>query len=600
MNPGIVWQWIENHVILAAFLGLLLLVRYLFCRRNMAEERCRLWYLYLAALLFPFLPVQRLSGWYPWQEFLGGQAGGPGGATSIGGVEAAGGLSDDYAVSVRSGGLPDWDRVVFALWIAGLAVSLALVCREQLRLHKILASAREVRDGKMREMFSCCRRQTGAERRVLLVSSSQVKSPFTAGLLRPKVLLPEGLERKIGQEDLKYVLLHELEHCAHRDLLTLFCMGIFRVLYWYQPLVKWGLKQFRRDMETACDARVLKQLPEEAGMEYGYTLLKLAERFNGNILQAAADWGGPAKQIRERTLQIAGYRRKSRADKRKGCLMLLFLTACLAAALPWLADGETAAAGPEVPGKISGVIQEEKQWEDAFEGQEGSFVLYHLQSGQCQVYNQALGRTRVSPDSTYKIYSALLALEEGHISGDNSLRRWDGTEQPFARWERDQDLNSAMADSVNWYFQRLDGQAGMVRLEEFLQELGYGNQDLSGGVQSSWLESSLKISPLEQAALLGMVFSREAEIQPEHVRTLKNALCLQKNGELALYGKTGTGRVDGKDIRGWFAGMLEAGEEQIVFVSYIQGRDGCTGGQAAEIAERILQEEGFAVSLDDV
>ena len=60
--------------------------------------------------------------------------------------------------------------------------------------------------------------------------------------------------------------------------------------------------------------------------------------------------------------------------------MLLFLTACLAAALPWLADGETAAAGPEAPGEISGVIQEEKQWEDAFEGQEGSFVLYHPQS----------------------------------------------------------------------------------------------------------------------------------------------------------------------------------------------------------------------------
>ena len=58
--------------------------------------------------------------------------------------------------------------------------------------------------------------------------------------------------------------------------------------------------------------------------------------------------------------------------------------------------------------------------------------------------------------------------------------------------------------------------------------------------------------------------------------------------------------MDGKDIRGWFAGMLEAGEEQIVFVSYIQGRAGCTGGQAAEIAERILQEEALAVSLDDV
>ena len=62
---------------------------------------------------------------------------------------------------------------------------------------------------------------------------------------------------------------------------------------------------------------------------------------------------------------------------------------------------------------------------------------------------------RISPDSTYKIYDALFALEEGIITPDNSFVAWDGQENPFAAWNTDQTLSSAMASSVNWYFQTM-------------------------------------------------------------------------------------------------------------------------------------------------
>ena len=68
--------------------------------------------------------------------------------------------------------------------------------------------------------------------------------------------------------------------------------------------------------------------------------------------------------------------------------------------------------------------------------------------------------TRVSPNSTYKIYDALLGLESGIITPEHSTFTWNGEPYPFHSWEADQDLTSAIHNSVNWYFQAIDSQAG--------------------------------------------------------------------------------------------------------------------------------------------
>lgn len=63
---------------------------------------------------------------------------------------------------------------------------------------------------------------------------------------------------------------------------------------------------------------------------------------------------------------------------------------------------------------------------------------------------------RFSPDSTYKIYDALLGLEKGVITPKDSYIPWNGETYPFEAWNAGQTLQSAMRSSVNWYFQSID------------------------------------------------------------------------------------------------------------------------------------------------
>ena len=56
-----------------------------------------------------------------------------------------------------------------------------------------------------------------------------------------------------------------------------------------------------------------------------------------------------------------------------------------------------------------------------FEQHDGSFVLYNLNSDQWSLYNMDMATTRTAPNSTYKIYDALFALEEDLITPEYSL-----------------------------------------------------------------------------------------------------------------------------------------------------------------------------------
>ena len=58
-----------------------------------------------------------------------------------------------------------------------------------------------------------------------------------------------------------------------------------------------------------------------------------------------------------------------------------------------------------------------------------------------------------------------------------------------------------MNSSVNWYFQALDAKLGKSNLQSYIEQIGYGNQNINGELSSYWMESSLKISPIEQVEL---------------------------------------------------------------------------------------------------
>lgn len=230
---------------------------------------------------------------------------------------------------------------------------------------------------------------------------------------------------------------------------------------------------------------------------------------------------------------------------------------------------------------------------DYFDGVEGSFVLYNSNSDTWDIYNEELGTKRFSPDSTYKIYSALFALENQMITPSSSALKWDGQQYPFPEWNQDQTLASAMYHSVNWYFQELDRQADFDALKDFYQKIDYGNHDLSGGLPEFWMESSLKISALEQVELLKKLYTNEFHFDNANVQAVKDSLTLSVSGQAVLSGKTGTGVVNGKNINGWLIGYVETISNTWFFATNIQGSDHADSTRASEITLSILSDKGI-------
>jgi len=150
-----------------------------------------------------------------------------------------------------------------------------------------------------------------------------------------------------------------------------------------------------------------------------------------------------------------------------------------------------------------------------------------------------------------------------------------------------------MQDSVNWYFQELDKRAGTEAMKEFYAGLGYGNQDFSNDSSSLWLGSSLKISAIEQVELLRKLYHNEYHFSPENIQAVQNSIKLEEKPGGTLYGKTGTGNIDGENRNGWFIGYVETAQNTYFFATNIHSEANAGGQAASSITLEILREWGI-------
>ena len=96
------------------------------------------------------------------------------------------------------------------------------------------------------------------------------------------------------------------------------------------------------------------------------------------------------------------------------------------------------------------IIQiEETEWSGYFDGINGAAVIYDPSENCYQIYNQELALTRRSPCSTFKIISSLIALENGIIEPDNSIRTWSGEIFWNEDWNKDIDFCVYLGETDN-------------------------------------------------------------------------------------------------------------------------------------------------------
>lgn len=241
-------------------------------------------------------------------------------------------------------------------------------------------------------------------------------------------------------------------------------------------------------------------------------------------------------------------------------------------------------------------VTERGDLEKYFEGFNGTFVLYDQENDKYIVYNELRSNQRLTPCSTFKIYNSLIGLESGVLDREDvfTLYKWDGTNYNFPYWNHDHTLASATQESVVWYFKRLAANIGQERMQEYIDKIGYGNQDISGGLTNFWLGSSLTISAREQVDLLNKVLAGETVFSPDVVEIVKKNITQSERNGVRFMGKTGSRmELDGRWTLGWFVGAVEKDGKRYIFATNIEGRDGAIGGKAREITKVVLAELGI-------
>jgi len=239
-----------------------------------------------------------------------------------------------------------------------------------------------------------------------------------------------------------------------------------------------------------------------------------------------------------------------------------------------------------VPSSASDAWQERPDWAAFFTeaGVDGTIVVVDERSGAHWVHDSERASSRYVPASTFKIPHTLFALDAGVMRDEFQVFKWDGEVRSIDSWNRDQDLRSSMRNSVVWVYQQTARAIGEEAERRYLEKIGYGNADPSGGVDRFWLEGPLRISAFEQVDFLQRLYRNALPFRLEHQRLVKDLIIVEAGRDWILRAKTGW-QASMEPQVGWWVGWVEQPDGAVFFALNIE-----MPGQAADLPKR----EGIA------
>lgn len=582
------------NILICGIISILLLIKRVLKNSLSSRMQYNLWFPLLGLLTVPFLPFRlfKLPQILFWLKNLS--------ISPVSKPETAAGKIvnispmnnnnwlEDFTLSVNTKMPSIIGYLLLAAWISGITAMLISVIISSLRLHTLKETALPLQSPAIHKLYNRCLNETNISKKIPIFSTAFLKSPVIVGFFKPCIYLPIHLISDDNETDIRYMLLHELQHYKHKDGIANYLMNLARIVYWFNPLVRHALKEMRSDREIACDTSVLKILEPDEFTAYGNTLINFAEKISLTPFPFASGISENMKQMKRRIMNIASYESPTFQKKLKSITAFLLTSVLLFGFAPFVST--YAADEHRCQWNASSKNCSTINLTSYFGEYDGSFVLYDLKNDTWKIHNIERAVLRTAPNSTYKIYDALFGLENGIITPENSIIKWNGNTYPFKAWNSDQTLQSAMSASVNWYFQSIDEQLGAASIKDYLHKIGYGNENLSGDLSSYWIESSLKISPIEQVELLTKLQDNSLRFALKNRNAVKDSIHISSSDMGNFYGKTGTGRTNGQDVNGWFIGFVENADNTYFFAANINAKNHADGSTAAEITLSILSD----------
>ncbi|WP_145382602.1 beta-lactam sensor/signal transducer BlaR1 [Staphylococcus epidermidis] len=563
---------------------LLLFFRYILKRYFNYMLNYKVWYLTLLAGLIPFIPIKfsffkfnNLNNQEPTVESNSHNLN-----PNINTTKPV----HEFTTDIHKFNWDSIDNICTVIWIV-LVIILSFKFLNSLLYLKYLKKQSLYLNEKEKDKINKILFNHQYKRNIVIRKAESIHSPITFWYGKYIILIPSLYFKSINDKKLKYIILHEYAHAKNRDTLHLIIFHIFSIAMSYNPLIQIVKRKMIHDNEVEADRFVLNNINKNEFKSYAEAIMDSVLKtsfFNKNILSHS--FNGKKSLLKRRLINI-----KEGNLKKQSKLILIFI--CIFTFFIMIIQSQFLMGQSLTDYNYKKPLQSDYQILDEsknFGSNSGTFVMYSMKKDKYYIYNEKESRKRYSPDSTYKIYLALFGLDRHIISDKNSRMSWNHNHYPFDSWNKDQDLNTAIQNSVNWYFERISNQLSKNYTSDQLKQLNYGNKNL-GSYKAYWLEDSLKISNLEQVIVLKNMMEQNNHFSKNEKKQLSSSLLIRKNENYELYGKTGTGIVNGKYNNGWFVGYVITNHDKYYFSTHLSDEK-ASGENAKFINEKILKEMG--------
>ena len=247
----------------------------------------------------------------------------------------------DHSLSPAPGAsanpLQIWISVMAAVWLAGAAALLLYSAISCWRLRRRVREAVILRDN--------------------IFQSENAGSPFVLGIIQPKIYLPYSVDSGA----LAYVIAHEQAHIRRGDHWWKPLGFLLLTVHWFNPLLWLGYILLCRDIELACDEKVIREMGNEQRADYTHALVSCSVR--RSIAACPLAFGEVG--IKERVKSVMNYKKPA------FWIVLASVVVCAVAAVCFLTDPKPERSSPSVGDNVSGLgpAQTEK-WFDYLENPE--------------------------------------------------------------------------------------------------------------------------------------------------------------------------------------------------------------------------------------
>lgn len=204
-------------------------------------------------------------------------------------------------------------------------------------------------------------------------------------------------------------------------------------------------------------------------------------------------------------------------------------------------------------------IHDHPQWGQYFEEygiKEGCFIMRDNNHEAIEYYNKERCLERFMPASTFKIFNSLVALEIPIAADDQYIIPWDSVDRGVEFWNQDMNMRMAFKLSNIGYYQEVARRIGYDFMKHYVDSANYGNKNVSGAIDSFWINDTLQISADEQVGFLKRLYFNQLPFSERTQRIVRSMMLQEDMDDYKLYYKTGWGSSEGKEII-WVVGYIE-------------------------------------------